>query len=115
MCSIVVALASGSPDPSQLTKNPTISVCMASTSQAGCPSTSLEPASGTAYVQEVPEANLLHFLLTVTQHGECRGLEVQMHTAAQKDGTVASEAWSLFITPGLGCTAHAYGSEDCAV
>ena len=32
MCSIVVALASGSPEPSQLTKNPAISVCMASTS-----------------------------------------------------------------------------------
>ena len=83
MCNIVVALASGSPKPSKLTKNPAISVCMASTSQAGCPSTILEPASGTAYVQEVPEANLLHFLLTVNQHSECRGLEVQMHTAAQ--------------------------------
>ena len=34
-------------------------------------------------MQEVPEANLLHFLLTVSQHSERRGLEVQMHTAAQ--------------------------------
>ena len=41
--------------------NPPFSVCMASTSQAGCPSTVLEPARGAAYVQEVPEANLLHF------------------------------------------------------
>ena len=85
MCSTVVALASGSPEPSQLTKNPAISVCMASTSQAGCPSTILQPASGTAYVQEVPEANLLHVLLTVTQHGECRGLEVHMHTPFDQD------------------------------
>ena len=84
MCNNCVALASGSPKPSQLTKNPEIPVCIASTSQAGCPSTTLEPASGTAYVQEVPEANLLHFLLTVNQHSQCRGLEVQMHTAAQK-------------------------------
>ena len=37
----------------------------------------LEPDSGTAYVQEVPEANLLDFLFSVKPHSECRGLEVQ--------------------------------------
>ena len=96
MCNTFVALASGSPKPSQLTKNAEIRVCMASTSQAGCPSTILEPASGTAYVQEVPEANLLHFLLTVNQHSECRGLEVQMHTAAQKKGSLLGGPYGLW-------------------